>query len=68
MSKERKLTDTEDFVQGPVGDVKDNNLDPEWVATLVPGATGQGGTDDEANAHQAEGPSGRPGSYGRYED
>ena len=67
MSKERKLTDTDDFVQGPESDIKDNNLDPDWVAETVPGH-GQGGEGSQPLGSENKDKSGRPGSYGGYED
>lgn len=62
MSKERKLTDTTDFREGPESDVKDNNKDPYRMAKIVPGH-GQGGKGHGPYA-EAEGEGGRPEGYG----
>ena len=42
MAKERKLTDKDDMFEGPMSDPKDNNRDPNYKPTTVPGH-GQGG-------------------------
>ena len=69
MSKERKLTDTDDFREGPESPVEQNNEDPWQKGRMktVPGH-GQGGK-GHGPSGQAEGKGGRPScGYGELED